>query len=149
MVGLQYTNIHIHMLVDDVPVAEESRPPRVATEPRRTYLKARDYVQAVWGARPHSAKCRNRMEEILKCADDPRYRRYKEQAGQAVFRHDASNLLSHAHCARRNMGPSGASAETVAAAPEGRVVSRLYMGRAESVAQPQRTYGLLSSDSRS
>lgn len=79
---------------------EETRTPRTETEPRRTYLKARDfeahgYTQGCEGcrrlqtggmqARPHSAACRNRMEALLKQQGDPRYRRYQEQADQAVW----------------------------------------------------------------
>ena len=92
--------IHIHVPLDLGPDVEEVRPPRVETEPRRTYLKAKDFEEHGYTvdcegcrrlrtggmmARPHSVGCRARMEEILKKADNPRYRRYREQADQAVW----------------------------------------------------------------
>ena len=92
--------IHIRIEAGGEPAMEETRPPRVETEPRRTYLKKRDfekhgYTEGCEGcrrlrtgcmtARPHDEACRNRIGEALRKEDDPRYRRYKEAADQTVW----------------------------------------------------------------
>ena len=91
----------IHLPVgDEHGLPEEPRPARVETEARRTYLKARDfkkhgYTEGCEGcrrlkaggmtARPHTAECRARIEEMLREEADPRWVRAKERADEKVW----------------------------------------------------------------
>ena len=93
--------VHINITLpdmDDLP--PEPPPARVESEPRRTYLKARDFCKHGWtagcegcrrlkagnmGARPHTEECRRRMEAILKEEGDPRWVRAKERGDERVW----------------------------------------------------------------
>ena len=93
--------VHIRIQVPEVgEVPGEPAPARVETEPRRTYLKARDFHKHGWtescegcrrlkagnmGARPHNEACRQRMEAILKAEGDPRWMRAKDRADERVW----------------------------------------------------------------
>ena len=93
--------LHIHLPVEEVSgLPEEPKPARAETEPRRTYLKAKDFVKHGYtdgcegcrrlraggmAARPHTEACRTRLESILREEENPRYQRYKERADEVVW----------------------------------------------------------------
>ena len=93
--------VHISIHVPEVSeVPGEPPPARVETEPRRTYLKARDFQKHGWtegcegcrrlkagnmAARPHNEACRQRMEAILKEEGDPRWMRAKDRAEERLW----------------------------------------------------------------
>ena len=92
--------VHIHIPVEAVP--GEPPPQRQEQEQtRRTYLKKEDfethgYSEGCEGcrrlrtggmtAKGHTEECRNRMEELLKQDDNPRWRRAKHRMDERVYR---------------------------------------------------------------